>query len=102
MQRYSTATTILGSLAMIAMFALSSPGVRAVRAADDATGKVCEAGTVEGGEEVAGQLRQVEPRAQPQPEGARSDDETIVLNNRGFNRPRTQMPFPTDPARPKR
>ena len=101
MQRRSTATTILGTLALTATLALGSTGVRVVRAADDiaapadpAAGAICQAGTIDGAKEIAEYLQDVQRLSQSQAAGPRSDDETIVLNNRGYNLGSPQMAFP--------
>jgi hypothetical protein len=99
MQRFSRATTILGGFALVAMLALSSPGVRIARSADAVAaeageGAVCEPGDVDAAIDVtayleAKQRRQPEPGLEP-----RSDDEAIVLNNRGFNYGEVDFDFP--------
>lgn len=103
MQRRSTATTILGTLALTATLALSSTGVKVVRAADDiaapadaAAGAVCESGKIDGGKQVAEYLSYVQRLSQAKAAGPSSDDETIVLNNRGYNlgRPPMALPLP--------
>jgi ornithine cyclodeaminase/alanine dehydrogenase-like protein (mu-crystallin family) len=106
MQKRSTyLSTILGSLAMIGTLALSSPGVRVVRAADDVvadSGEVCEAGTIAGGNEVAAYLSDVQRLVREQLEAPRSDDEIIVLNNRGYNLGNAAMAFPLSNERSAR
>lgn len=86
MQRFSRATTILGGVALVAMLALSSPGVRIARSADDVAaeageGAVCEPGNVDDAIDVTAYLETKQRRQL----GPQSDDETVVLNNRGFN-----------------
>jgi hypothetical protein len=99
MRRFSRTTTILGGLALVAMLALSSPGVRIARAADDVaveTGEaaVCEAGNVRGADDVTAYLQEMQRRQAEQEVAPRSDDETIVLNNRGFNYEKAGFDFP--------
>ena len=91
-------TAILGSLALVGTLALLSPGVRAVRADDDAPpvesslaaeGPTCEAGTVSGGQGIVEFLQliqrlQIEQMA-ASPDGADADGDFVVLNNRGYN-----------------
>ena len=99
MRRFSRTTTILGGLALVAMLALSSPGVRIVRAADDVAaeageGAVCEAGSVRDANNVTAYLQEMQRRQAEQEIAPRSDDETIVLNNRGFNYDKAGFAFP--------
>jgi hypothetical protein len=90
-------------MALALMLGLSSPGVRVVRAADDAAaaagdGAVCEAGTVRDANEVAGYLQDVQQlhdeQVAEQLTAPRSDDDTIVLNNRGYNYGKPNFAFP--------
>jgi hypothetical protein len=90
MRRFSRTATILGGLALFAMLALSSPGVRIVRAADDVAaeageGAVCEAGIARRANDITAYLQEMQRRQAEQGIVPRSDDGTIVLNNRGFN-----------------
>ena len=90
MRRFSRTTTILGGLALVAMLALSSPGVHIVRAADDTAaeaseGAVCEARSVPSADDITAYLQEMQRRQAKQVIAPRSDDGTIVLNNRGFN-----------------
>jgi hypothetical protein len=99
MRRFSKTPTILGGLALVAMLALSSPGVRIARAADDVAaeageGEVCEAGSVRGANDVTAYLQEMQRRQAEQEIAPRSDDETIVLNNRGFNYNKAGFAFP--------
>ena len=99
MRRFSRTTTILGGLALVAMLALSSPGVRIVRASDDVAaeageGAVCEAGSVRDANNVTAYLQEMQRRQAEQEIAPRSDDETIVLNNRGFNYGKAGFAFP--------
>ena len=100
MRRFSESSTILGGLALLATLALSSPGVRVVRAADDAAydageGAVCEAGSIRGASEVTAYLREMQRLQEQRDEvAARSDDGTIVLNNRGYNYGTPGFAFP--------
>jgi hypothetical protein len=86
--------TVLGGFAVASMLALSSPGVRAVRAADevaDGAGEaaVCQAGPAPNEKDVWSYLGEMQRREAEQIAeqmvAPRSDDETIVLNNRGYN-----------------
>ncbi len=82
--------TIGGWLCLVAMLALSSPGVKAVRAdAPTAAGPVCEASGVQTvpGQDVSAILERwraaalAEAAKQPDKNG----DTPIALNNRGYN-----------------
>lgn len=98
MRHLPDVTTVLGSLALAGALALLSPGVEVVRADDgpgaaanasSSDGLTCEAGTINGGEEVAEYLRriqqlQIEQMNRTAPIGD-TDGEAIVLNNRGYN-----------------
>jgi len=90
-------------MALVVMLGLSSPGVRVVRAADDAAaaagaGAVCEAGSIRDANAVAGYLEDVQrlhdAQVADQRAAPRSDDETIVLNNRGYNYDKPSFGFP--------
>ena len=100
MRLFSRTTTILGGLAVVAMLALSSPGVRIVRAADEVAaeaveGAVCEAGGIGDAKDVTAHLQETQRRHRADLEVApRSDDETIVLNNRGFHYDDARADFP--------
>jgi hypothetical protein len=98
MRRKPHVSNVLGSLAVAGMLALLSPGIEIVRADDgpvaaeavsSSDGLACEAGTIDGAEEVAEYLRriqqlQIEEGNQDAPNGG-AGDEAIVLNNRGYN-----------------
>jgi len=103
MRRFPRTTTILGGLALVAMLAFSSPGVRVVRAADEVAtdageGAVCEAGSIEGANAVTAYLQELQQLQAEQVAdrlaAPRSDSETIVLNNRGFNYDKPGFAFP--------
>jgi hypothetical protein len=100
MRRFSKTTTTLGGLALVATLALSSPGVRIVRAADAVAaeageGAVCEAGSVRNANDVTAYLNEMQRRQAEQEAAPRSDDEMIVLNNRGFNYGKADFTFPS-------
>jgi hypothetical protein len=95
--------TVLGGFAVASMLALSSPGVQVVRAADDVAGgaadaATCEAGTVRNANEVSSYLQEIQrlqaEQITEQMAAPRSDDEAIVLNNRGYNYDKAGFVFP--------
>jgi hypothetical protein len=99
MRRFSRTTTILGGMALVAMLALSSPGVRIARADEDVAAEadeavVCESGSVRGANDVTAYLQDMQRRQAEHDSAPRSDDETIVLNNRGFNYDKAGFDFP--------
>jgi hypothetical protein len=104
MRRFSRTTTILGGLALVVMLALSSPGVRITRAADDTAaeageGAVCEPGNDRLARDVTANLQELQRRHIEQDIeqhiAPRSDDGTIVLNNRGYNYGQADFDFPS-------
>ncbi len=99
MRRFSRTTTTLGGLALVAMLALSSPGVHIVRAADDLAveageGAVCEPGSVRTADDVTSYVQEMQRRQIELKDAPRSDDGVIVLNNRGFNYDPEGFAFP--------
>jgi|GEM_PF-2142738 len=99
MRSFPTTTTILGGLSLVAMLALSSPGVRIARAEDEVgteagEGAVCEAGKIRGASYVTAYLQEMQRRQDEQDIAPRSDDGTIALNNRGFNYGNADFAFP--------
>ena len=99
MRRFSRTTTIRGGLALVAMLALSSPGVRIVRAADDVAaeagkGAVCEPNSVRTADDVTSYVQEMQRRQIELKDAPRSDDGVIVLNNRGFNYNNANFAFP--------
>jgi len=103
MRRISKLPTVLGGIALALMLGLSSPGVRVVRAADEAAaaagdGAVCEAGSIRNANAVAGYLQDVQrlhdEQVAEQLAAPRSDGETVVLNNRGYNYDKPSFAFP--------
>lgn len=98
MRRTGDVTTILGGLALAGSLALLSPGVQLVRADDaaapadstaSADGPMCEAGAVNGADQVAKYLQKIQQlqreRLAASPEAAADADDFVVLNNRGYN-----------------
>jgi len=99
MRGFQRTTTILGGMALVAMLALSSTGVRIARADDDVAAEaggaaVCESGSVRGANDVTAYLQEMQRRQTEHDMAPRSDDETIVLNNRGFNYDKAGFDFP--------
>ena len=107
MRRMRDVTTILGGLALAGSLALLSPGVHVVRADDaaapaesaaSADGPTCEAGTVNGGAQVAEYLQKIQQlqreRTAASPETAADAGGFVVLNNRGYNYGPAPVTFP--------
>jgi hypothetical protein len=103
MRRTRKITTVLGGFAVASMLALSSPGVRVVQAADEVAGDtgaaaLCEAGAVRSANEVSSYLQEIQrlqdEQVAEQLAAPRSDDEAVVLNNRGYNYDKPGFSFP--------
>jgi hypothetical protein len=99
MRHFSRSTTTLGGLALVAMLALSSPGVHIVRAADDLAveageGAVCEPDSTRAANDVTDYVQEMQRRQIELKDAPRSDDGMIVLNNRGYNYDNADFAFP--------